>query len=659
MSGLRQWYQNTRVRNKILTGFGVVVLLMTAIGIVIIVQTSQVQRLGEESREANDAVHAGDLLNASLIGRIAAYRDYLISGEPIALERMAEAEADFDEHISELRRLRRDEEATTLIDEVQRIADDWEETTAAPGIRLRQQVNAGQLPIDTIGAFFRAGGRADAQAAQMALEQLGAVQQQFAIRERTVRDTAIGQIRLATIIGTLLAIILSALLASWIASSISAGLQRAVEFAGKVASGDLTERIRHDSSDEVGELVGTLNRMADDLGRTIAGVTGATTQVAAAAEEIAAASEQISQAADQQVMSTEETSSSMEEIAAQIAKVATSAESLAASVDETSTSVTQMSNSIEQTATSTESLGASVEQTSTTIEEMVSSITKVGEHVSETSGIAQRAESDARAGGEAVERTVEGMRRIHTQMEALVKKVQQLSSAGESIAEVSEVIENIADQTNLLALNASIEAARAGEHGRGFSVVAQEIRRLAERAVESAREIGGTVSQVIEDMQEVQRSSGEVAHRTNEGIELADGAGTALEEIIASSGRTRALMLEVATATEQQMQAAEQAQEAVRHIQQVTHEVRIATRQQATGSRQIADAAENMNERTREVFAATAEQKRGGEMVLHATEQINQGAISTQSAIKEMAGAAQDLSSQASRLTELVASFRV
>src|SRR5690606_31250124 len=151
-----------------------------------------------------------------------------------------------------------------------------------------------------------------------------------------------------------------------------------------------------------------------------------------------------------------------------------------ASVEQTSSSITEMSNSIEQTAASTESLGASVEQTSATIEEMAASITQVGRHVVETSEIANTAEGDARSGGDAVERSSEGMRRIHSEMDELTRTVKQLSSASASIGRISEVIEGIADQTNLLALNASIEAARAGEHGRGFSVVAQEIRRLAE-----------------------------------------------------------------------------------------------------------------------------------------------------------------------------------
>jgi methyl-accepting chemotaxis protein len=479
----------------------------------------------------------------------------------------------------------------------------------------------------------------------------------YAVAERV--NEAVDRIWWFVIIATAVAIVASLFIAAWLAQRISEPLRRAVEFAGAVAEGDLTGTLPVLSKDEIGELTGTLNRMAEDLRTTVAGVGGATAQVASAAEQIAAVSKEISHTVDQQVGSTDETSSSMEEIAAQIARVARSTESLAVSVDQTSSSITEMGNSIEQTATSTDTLGASVEQTSTTIEEMVVSIAQVGRHVEETRGIARGAESDARDGGDAVERTVKAMRRIHGEMEDLVETIRDLGTTSEAIGQISEVIEDIADQTNLLALNAAIEAARAGEHGRGFAVVAQEIRRLAERAVESSREIGNTIRGVRDEVGRVVNSTGNVAERTREGIGLADTAGQALEKIIGSSGRTRDLMEEVSLATQQQINAAEQAQEAVLHIQRITAEVRIATREQATGSRQIIEAVENMNRQTQEVFAATEEQKRGGEMILQSTANISQGARGTQGAVQEMANAAQELSSQANRLTELVGAFRV
>jgi methyl-accepting chemotaxis protein len=660
MNGPRVWFANLRVWKKLLLGFVAVMVLMGTASVIVYLHAGRVEALTGETRDAIDNVMLANALDLALTDRVADFRDYLLSGESSALDSYNAATLRFEQAEAELRQRIDDPRQLAEIDSIVRIAAEWEEVTAGPGIALRQRsLQLDGPPVDSIVEFFRDFGRRGAARSRVEIDRFRAGQDLVMAISRERRDDAIAQIRTVTVLSTLLGLGLSVLLAIGIAGVIARDLNDAVDFAGDVSQGNLTRQISVPGRDEVGTLIGTLNRMVGDIRETISGVSGSATQVATAAEQIAASSEEISFTADKQVRSTEETSSSMEEIAAQIARVARSTESLAASVEETSTSVTEMSSSIEQTATNSDTLGASVEQTSATIEEMVASITQVGRHVEETREIAKTAEGDARTGGDAVDSTIRGMRRIHAEMEALTNTVKQLGRASASIGRISEVIEDIADQTNLLALNASIEAARAGEHGRGFSVVAQEIRRLAERSVESTREIGQTVREVIDDMEDVVKSSGEVAERTDEGIRLADSAGGALEKIIGSAGRTRELMEEVALSTQQQIGAATQAQEAMQHIQQVAYEVRIATREQANGSRQIAEAMENMNHQTREVFAATSEQKKGGEMVLEATEQISQGARATQEAIQEMTRAAQELSSQANRLTQLVSTFRV
>lgn len=659
MSSTQRWFADTRVRNKILAGYATVLLLMGAVAAIVAFQTSRIDALNDQSREALDIATMGRRIDLALADRNTAYRDYLMSGQEVALTGFETANRDLAEHLAAARAMVEGAQQAQ-IDSISAASRAFE-ALARQGIGMRQAtMTPGGPPLESIVEFVRTGqGRRLMDRAREEGAQFRARAEELADRRRAERDEAIDAIQLVSLVATLAAALVSLLVAGWLAGQIARALRRAVDFAGAVAEGDLTQELPVESRDEIGELTETLNRMAADLRRTIGGFGGAAAQVASAAEEIAAASEQISYTADRQVSSTEEASSSMEQIAAQITRVARSTESLAVSVDQTSSSITEMSNSIEQTATSVDTLGASVEETSATIEEMAVSISQVGRHVDETRGIARDAEGDARAGGEAVERSIAGMRRIHSEMEDLVDTMRRLGSTSQSVAQVSEVIEDIADQTNLLALNAAIEAARAGEHGRGFAVVAQEIRRLAERSVESTREIGSTLRGVLADLNRAVESTGGVAERTREGIDLADSAGQALEKIIGSAGRTRGLMEEVSLATEHQIRAAEQAQEAIRHIQRIAEEARIATREQASGSRQIVEAVANMNRQTQEVFAATEEQKRGGEMILGSTETISQGSRATQEAIREMTNAAQELSSQASRLTELVRTFRV
>lgn len=661
MPSLAERFRDAPVRTKIFVGNAVILLLMMLAAVLVGVQTTGISRQMAEWERADALKDAGEQIGLALADRTAAFRDYLLSGQDTSLVAYREATRRLTDALNAAGQLDEAREQRAYLDSISEFADLWEAEVVEPGVALRRAtLQPGGPPIDTVIEFIQTGvGRRGAARAREVLRTFQQRQDEIARERQRRMSESIEWIRLTSLGFILLAAVLAVLITLWVASRISRPLIQAVGFAGQVANGDLTQRLTTEGGDEVGTLTATMNQMVDDLRGALSEVRTATVQVASAAEEIAATSREISHTVDEQARATEETSSSMEQIAAQITRVARSAESLAASVEQTSSSIAQMSQSIEATAASADALGTSVEQTSATIEEMATSIMQVGRHIEETREIARGAQEDASAGGEAVARSTDGMRRIHREMGELVETIRSLGATSEAIGQISDVIKDIADQTHLLALNAAIEAARAGESGRGFAVVAQEVRRLAERSVESTREIGSTIGGIRTEVARVVKSAGVVGERTRDGIKLADEAADALEKIIGSSARTRDLMEEVSLATQQQIGAAEQAQQAMRHIQQIAEETRIATREQASGSRQIVEAVGNMNRQTQEVFAATDEQRRGGDLILQATENISQGARQAQQAVQEVVTAADDLSTQANRLMEVVGQFRV
>ena len=548
-------------------------------------------------------------------------------------------------------------------------------------------------------------------------------------------------------------------------------VQYMAEMASAVAKGDLTESLKIQSGDEIGNLATSLNEMVGNLRRIVDNIQETSVQVASSAGQISANAKLITRGAQSQAQAAEETSTSMEEMAASIQTVAGNAQSLATYVDETSSSITQMGSSIEEVAKSSSTLAGTVTEASATIEEMTVSIDQMARNLENLAGtvtdtsatveemttfiasvarnaeslaqaaqrtsqtvselaaavsdvakiaeeadrISTRAQDDARSGDEAVARTIAGMNTISLNMENTARVITGLGRRSQEIGKILEVIEEIADQTNLLALNAAIEAARAGEAGRGFAVVADEVRKLAERSVEATKEIGEVIRQVQQETTDAVETAKAGAAETKEGIALADKAGLALRSIIESVTRSSKLMGQIASATAKQSQASadvlqtvanmnaatsqvttavkeqaegskqiraameninkimtqaaystkeqaaggRQVRVAVENMNKIASQVNIATKEQAEGSRQIVTAVENMNRMTQQVSFATAEQKRGGELVVKAMENISEIARDNLATVEEMSKATTNLAHQAENLAKLISVFRV
>ncbi|MFZ4619281.1 MAG: methyl-accepting chemotaxis protein [Bacteroidota bacterium] len=321
----------------------------------------------------------------------------------------------------------------------------------------------------------------------------------------------------------------------FIFSSITKGIIQLRDAAKLAATGNLNVHVNHQSTDEVGELAASFGQMVGNIKNLMKEVHEATAAVASASTQI---------------------SSSTEELAAGSQEQSTQTSEVAAAIEEMTRTLEQGSAGIQLAAQS-----------------------------------AQQAGEDAQQGGKVVGNTILGMRRISDVVYKSAEQVKVLGTSSDKIGEIIGVIDDIADQTNLLALNAAIEAARAGEQGRGFAVVADEVRKLAERTSKATKEIAVMIRQIQDDTGQAVSSMKKGTEEVTNGISMAEEAGNMLRNIVASASSVADMIQQIASASKEQTITAGQISKNVDAISAVTQE-------SASGTQQIARTAEDLNRLT-------------------------------------------------------------
>ncbi|KAB2925931.1 MAG: methyl-accepting chemotaxis protein [Bacteroidetes bacterium] len=252
---------------------------------------------------------------------------------------------------------------------------------------------------------------------------------------------------------------------------------------------------------------------------------------------------------------------------------------------------TEISASTEQMAAGAHQQTSQASEVASAVEEMTKTIVENSQTAKHTAETSKQAKIAAEQGGKVVEDTVNGMKKIADVVRSSATTVQALGRSSDQIGEIISVIEEIADQTNLLALNAAIEAARAGEQGRGFAVVADEVRKLAERTTKATKEIASMIKQIQTDTKGAVTAMQEGTKQVDAGIALADRAGVSLQEIVAISQKVTDMISQIAGASEEQSKASELIAKNVEGISIVTQET-------ANGAQQIAHTAEDLSKLT-------------------------------------------------------------
>ena len=265
---------------------------------------------------------------------------------------------------------------------------------------------------------------------------------------------------------------------------------------------------------------------------------------------------------------------------------------------EVAAAATQVAASSEELSSTVRNQEQSAQQVASAMSQMSSSVTEVASKAQESSRSAAESRERATASGQLVKQTVGQIESISSQFSELVTVVGAIEKQGEKVENIVQVIQEIADQTNLLALNAAIEAARAGEHGRGFAVVADEVRKLAERTTNATTEVSTTIGAMREGMHKAVDATTQGQATVNQGRELGNKAGNAVEVIVGAQVDAEKAASNIAAATHQQSSAVE---EISRSIEQMS----AANSQSASAASQSASAAISLSKRAEELQVLT------------------------------------------------------
>ncbi|GHT80594.1 hypothetical protein AGMMS49960_06380 [Betaproteobacteria bacterium] len=257
--------------------------------------------------------------------------------------------------------------------------------------------------------------------------------------------------------------------------------------------------------------------------------------------------------------------------------------------------VTLATQSAQQTSAelldATERQSRQIEDAGTTVQNMAQLMSESSEHALHTAQVARRSLESARKGADAVESTIRGMNAIREKIQETSKRIKRLGESSQEIGEIVELISDITEQTNVLALNAAIQAASAGEAGRGFTVVAEEVQRLAERSAEATKQIAAIVKTIQTDTQDAVGSMENATRDVVEGARLSDAAGQALVEMGQVSMDAARLIEQISTETQTQAATASRVAESMKGILAITEQTTHGTKQTAESVGQLADLA--------------------------------------------------------------------
>ncbi len=654
------------VRGKLLGGFMAMVALTAALGVTALVQASSInhnaQALGGELIQAVDTVDG----TMSQIGTFRRRQMILLlspaDGQEAANADIQETKGTVDDLIASYAKLARGPEDTAAIDNIAKLWKQYVDQTAdvpemaATGKQADafEFLNAGDADVtwsalgdatDALDAMTKAAAEAAAKASDAAFNQAVAM--------------IVGIMLLAIVLGIAIALLLSRQISRGVRAVqdlITAMAERGVagldQAMAAFARGELEHELTLDvepaptaGTDEIGATIVVANGMLERLENTVHSYEAARHSLGATLAEVKVASDDVARLSRQLTDAATQSGQASGQIANTIGQVAAGAQEQAQAASATSSSLQELTGVIGQVGSGAADTTTKVDASSAAVSRLAGFITAAGNASAEVGEASSQAAAAAAEGLAAVQKTILGMGRIKEAVDASTAKVTELGAKSSQIGAIVETIDDIAEQTNLLALNAAIEAARAGEQGKGFAVVADEVRKLAERSSRATKEIAELIGLVQNETSAAVKAMEVGAVEVTTGTGLADRAGASLQGIESAVTATRSAVDRITKAVASMTDASSGVVGATEAIAQIAARTNEAAALMTRNAGSVATAADS-------IAAVSEENAAASEEVSAATEELS-------AQVQEVVAAASSLADMARGLDQLVARFRI
>ncbi|MBP5101377.1 methyl-accepting chemotaxis protein [Pseudomonas protegens] len=535
-------FSNLSISQKLYAGFGVVLLILLLLVLAALRGFDQVSSSVKSNIHSYEVLSQSDALLRSLINIETGMRGYALTGRDSFLEPLEQGEKAFTDYYARIKSSTADNpEQQARLERLKALHDQWLQDDVQGNLALRRAINAGSRPAEAMAAQISAGrDKAKMDAMRQLTSELREAEKSLQDARSQAMDAAKSSALAILIGGGLLAAVLAMLVAWSLSSNLVGRIRQAVEVAKAIAAGRLDSSISVTGRDEVSNLLQAFAAMQERLRTMISQIKLGADQLVSASQSISSASLQLSASAQEQ---------------------SHSASSMAA-----------------------------------TVEELTVSINHVADNAGDAHALSSESGRQSEEGGSVIQDTLGSMRLIAETVQASATQIGELGQHAEQISSIVSVIKGIAEQTNLLALNAAIEAARAGEQGRGFAVVADEVRLLAQRTANSTQEITEMVDKIQLGTREAVSSMDVGVNQVKSGVEQAQQAGEAIVNIRTSSGNVVRVVDQISLALREQTAASQDVARNVERIAQMSQQNSQAVEETTETARSLQQLAQNLEQ---------------------------------------------------------------